>query len=288
MILDRIWSIYEPAMSVLIERIKSIPSVESARTREQRPLLSVSDDGLATIPIVGPMVKGAPDWAMEWYGLAGTGKIREAVEAAAQDKSIKAIVIRIDTPGGSVDGLADLGDSVYRASQIKPTVSQVEGMAASAGYYVASQTQSIRANRMDLVGSIGTRMTLWDTSKMFEDAGIKVLTIDSAPEDRPFKSAGEDGTAITDQQQEDFQRIVDTYFSDFRSAVIRGRRMSNEQFDGIADGRVWPATEAIGLGLIDSVGSINDTMSAIRGGFLASARQRLSNAKLSYLTRAQS
>jgi signal peptide peptidase SppA len=225
--------------------------------------------GVSVIPIVGVMWKDA-----RFRGYADTRAITDSVKAASGDDNVRAIVLRIDSPGGSVDGLAELGDAILSARGVKPVIAQVDGMAASAAYYAASQASRIVAGRMDMVGSIGTRIMLYDFSKYFSEVGIKAIPIDSSPEDRPFKSAAIQGTEITELQQADFQRIVDDYFGDFRNVVIRGRGMSAESFDAVADGRVWVGDEARKVGLIDGLATLGETLAALSGSIAVTDRAR--------------
>lgn len=214
---------------------------------------------IGVVNIFGVLAKGAPEWAEE-YGFLDTLKVTRAITQLTADDRTRAIVLRIDSPGGSVDGLAELGDAVYAARNVKPIVAQVDGMAASAAYYVASQADRIMAGRMDMIGSIGTRLLLFDYSKLFDRIGIRSIPIDSAPEDRPYKSAGAIGTVITDQQVADFQRFINEFFADFKAMVLRGRNMASDAFDAIADGRMWTGPEAMKLGLIDGFATVDATI----------------------------
>ena len=208
---------------------------------------------VAVIDVVGPIVKDGGPWA-EYFGLASSARITRAIHESDADDSIEKIVLNIDSPGGSVDGMFEAGDAVAQAG--KPVVAHVSGVMASAAYYIGARATAIYANRMDLIGSIGVRMTLFDYSAMFEKEGIKAIPIDTGK----FKSAGEMGTEITDDQIEDFQRVVDGYFSDFREVVMAGRKMGAKQWKAVSDGRVWNAPEAIDLGLIDGIKSIDETI----------------------------
>jgi signal peptide peptidase SppA len=214
---------------------------------------------VAVVHVQGPMIKRG-GFVASLCGLSSTLRIRTAFEAAVADDAVAAIMLRIDSPGGSAEGLAELADAIFAARGVKPIVAQVDGMMASAAYLVGSQADAVYAQRMDLIGSIGTRLLLYDWSGYFEEAGVKAIPIDSAPADRPFKSAAAMGTPITEDQVADFQRIVDAFFADFRAAVLRGRGMSDAQFDAVADGRVWPAAEAQRLGLIDGIRTVEATL----------------------------
>jgi capsid assembly protease len=260
-----VWSI-EPNAARQILQFRPLMILEAAMPGENDPQVA---GGIAVISIVGPMMKD-----IKWRGFADTRAIGESVKRAAADDNVRAIVLRIDSPGGSVDGLAELGDAVWAARTVKPVLAQVDGMAAWAAYYVASQASRIVAGRGDMIGSIGVRIMLYDFSKMYEEAGVKALPIDSSPDDRPFKSAAMEGTEITEQHQADFQRIVDTYFADFGRMVQRGRGMSSEAFDAVADGRVWVGEEARAVGLIDGIGTLADTLGALAGSLAVTDRAR--------------
>lgn len=210
----------------------------------------------AVVSLTGVLLKNPPRW-MASYGINGTRPVAITLDLAVADKSIETIVLRIDSPGGSVDGLAELGDKVFSVRQQKKVIAQVDGMAASAAYYVGSQAHEIYAGRMDMVGSIGARSMLYDFSKMFETEGIRPVPIDTGK----FKSAGAMGTKITKEQEADFQRIVDSYFADFLATVLRGRsKLSEKELREVADGRMFLSTEAINLGLIDQVRTMEETL----------------------------
>lgn len=243
-------------LRLFIEQQKKINAAAASDSGEW-PIQKQDKTGI--IQLRGPMLKDAPAWVAK-YGLTSTAKVRQALTRAAADSSIENIILWIDSPGGSVDGIAELADAIFEVRQSKPVLAQVEGMAASAAYYVGSQAEKIYAGRSDLIGSIGVRLMLYDFSRMFENAGIKPIPIDTGK----YKSAGALGTEITEEQQADFQRIVDGYFADFKDAVLRGRPRLRGGFDDIADGRVFQSREAIGLGLIDGIQTIEETLEQFR------------------------
>jgi signal peptide peptidase SppA len=230
-----------------------------------------SVSGVGIVRVMGVMVRRA-DAIDEWFGMAGTDKIREKIEDAAANPNVSTIVMLIDSPGGEVDGLAELADSVRAAAGRKRVIAQVEGMAASAAYMTASQATEIVAGRMDMIGSIGTRLTLFDTSKMAERWGIKAIPIDTGE----FKSTGEFGTPITEAQIEYIRGLVDGYFADFKATVMRGRKMDAAAFAKVSDGRVWLAEDAKKLGLIDGFSTIRGTISRLQAakGFASLNRSR--------------
>lgn len=228
----------------------------------------------AIVSLTGPILKSPPRW-LAAYGIVGTRQVQAALQSAIADKGVESIVLRVDSPGGSVDGLAEFGDFVLAARQVKPVIAQVDGMAASAAYYVASQATKIYAGRMDLIGSIGTRLMLYDFSRAFEKEGVRAIPIDTGK----YKSAGAMGTEITKEQQADFQRLVDAYFNDFVSTIVRGRGMAESQVRKVADGRVFTAAEALELGLIDGIQTIENTLRRASLGIVTQSTPRLTHAR---------
>lgn len=257
---DFLWSVYEPAVGDIgslmrgyAQHITQAPVDDAAR--QGLPVQNVG--GTAVIPLMGLMLRRAGRIG-RMFGLAGTEEVREALNAALEDDDVRQIVLRVDSPGGSVSGLDLLADAINGAD--KPIVAQVEGMAASAAYYVASQADRMYVGRNDLVGSIGTRLMLYDYSKAFEEMGVEAVPIDTGE----YKSAGALGTEITENQRADFQRIVDFYFEDFLETVGRGRNMDREQVREWADGRMFVPREAIKAGLVDGVRTLDETMAEMR------------------------
>lgn len=271
---DNIWFIDPMALAAVRKTIVSADPRASAVDDAERSGLPVTRTGnVAVIRLQGPMLK-SDSYLTRYYGFASTSATRLAVESAQADDNIDTLLLDIDSPGGSVGGIAELGDAVARAAAAKLVVAQVNGMTASAAYWVASQASKIYAGRMDMVGSIGVRMTLVDASEHYEKMGIKVIPIDTGE----HKSAGEFGVALTESQIAEFQRVVDGYFAEFLNAIERGRAMTHEHLKSIADGRMFFAKEAQRLGLIDGIQTLDQTLAALTqtaGRSTAAARNRL-------------
>ena len=256
--LDTYWLI-EPTYFDKIQRFPMAEFVAQMPVEQQElddyALPMQMKGSVAIIRIEGVVTKNPSIFSM-FFGGASSVLIRRAVEQAAADPDVKTIVLFIDSPGGSVDGLAETADAIWMARDSKPIIAQVSGIAASAAYLLASQAHKIFSGRMDMVGSIGTVAILYDFSKLFEQEGIEVVPITTGA----FKAAGAMGTEITEEQRADFQRIVDQYFADFKAMVMRGRRMSEKRVGEVADGRMFLADEAKPLGLIDGIADADTTL----------------------------
>lgn len=223
------------------------------------PITMVGD--VAVIPISGTMVKGA-----SWWGY-NTQDLRASLRDAVANKKVAGIVLDVDSPGGSVDGMAALVDDLQDARRAKPVVAYVEDTAASAAYWAASQADKIIAGRSADLGSIGVYATVVDSSQRAEKMGLKVHVIKSAP----GKAAGAPGTEITEEQLAELQAMVDRSHEDFVASVANGRRMTMERADSLATGKLYSARDAVANGLADSIGRMSDAIDTARQ--LANARR---------------
>ena len=263
------------------------PAAGPAGTAQRDGLPIQVSQGVGVVQLEGIMTR----MIQSRRRIAAMEAVEAAVRSAAADEQVSSILLLINSPGGTVDGLAQLADTVAAAAQQKRVVAQIAGIGASAAYYVATQASEIRAERTNLVGSLGARMLIMDLSRLAKNEGVEAIPIDSAPKERPYKSAGAIGTPITERQQADFQRIVDQFAEDFRQAIMTGRQMGREQLDAIFDGRVWQAGEAVSLGLVDQVQSFRNTLAEMSsassttadGG--GSARQAKAQRRAGYMER---
>lgn len=208
----------------------------------------------AVISIAGVMVKEA-----QYEDETSTPVIAEAVAQAAGDPTVDSILLSIDSPGGSVAGLDELAQTIVAAKALKPVVAQSNGLISSAAYYVASQADKIFAKRMDMIGSIGTRMMLYDFSQMLANFGVRPVPIDTGA----YKSLGAFGTEITEDQTSYLQGIVDSHQKEFAEVVQRGRGFSAKSFAAVADGRLFLGEQALALGLIDAIQKPQETLAAM-------------------------
>lgn len=260
--LHPIWCIEESALNQIVGTSigitpESMPMPESFDVDRFMPMKKVGS--VAIIDIRGPLTKNISFMSF-FFGGTSIELVRRAINAAAGDKDIETIFLHVDSPGGSVDGIAGLVDAIASAVKSKPVIAQVDGMAASAALHAIAGATKIFAHRMDLIGSIGTRMFFVDSSGMFEQQGLKAIPVDTGE----FKSAGADGTVITENQIAHFQHLVDTFESDFEAALRKGRGMTAAKVSAVANGKMFLATEALELGLIDGIQPTDKSIEGLR------------------------
>ena len=208
------------------------------------------EDGRATITIDGPMLTQVPT-LYTLLGIRATDltQTREAV-ASAVAAGAHSITLRINSPGGSVTGTAELADEITaaRAAGVQVTA-EVNGLAASAAYWVASAADTIVATKSSQVGSIGIYAVIPDTSSVVESEGVKLHVVSSGG----AKGGDVDGAPVTEEYLAAMQRLVDSMNANFVEAVMDGRSLTEEQVAAVNTGEVWLADEAKALGLIDDL-----------------------------------
>lgn len=213
-----------------------------------QPLGYETVDGVAYIDIIGPMIDRVPAmWRAFGVEAADLYDVRQAVLAAEHDPKVLRIVLRMDTPGGTVSGTDELANAI--ASTTVPVMVHASGMLASAGMWVASAADNISATPMTAVGSIGVYSVIVDSSKAAEDAGYKVHVVSSGG----VKGAGVDGAPVSDEAIEAERKFISKINDTFVNAVATGRGLSVDAVSAINTGEVWIAADAAALGLIDHV-----------------------------------
>src|SRR5690606_32823581 len=247
-----LWAVYPERFLELFAAVSRYDLVAHVTAAQRQPLEQVrsqaaaaaagADPQIAVVPIIGTLTKRGSS-------LSSSGAmtiLRRQVRALARDSQVDAILLVIDSPGGTSAGTADLANEVRAAAEKKPTWAFVEDLAASAAYWIASQASRVVANdRTALVGSIGTYLGLYDFSAAAAMEGVRPVVIKSGQ----FKAAGFPGTEITDEQRAYWQKIVDDTQAEFSAAVARGRRMELKRVAELADGRAHPAAHAPPVGL---------------------------------------
>jgi signal peptide peptidase SppA len=207
--------------------------------------IEVSGKTIAMIPVVGTLMKSRTS-----TGGTSTVDTRKQIRAATRDSDISGILLRVDSPGGTVAGTDALAQEIRQARRAKPVLAQIEDVGASAAYWVSSQASRVYASSAtSMIGSIGTMLAVR------KGAAGEVALFRSGP----HKGAGMDGE-ITEEQAAHLQTLVDGLQAQFGKAVSEGRRLSPEQLAAVSTGAVWLAEQAHELRLIDGVQPIEKTL----------------------------
>ncbi|MFQ5577098.1 MAG: signal peptide peptidase SppA [Anaerolineae bacterium] len=176
------------------------------------------------------------------------------LKQAGQSPAVKAIVLRVDSPGGGVVA----SDDIYRqvAATDKPVVISMGTTAASGGYYISAPADEIWANRHTLTGSIGVIIQFINIEGFIEEYGIDATVIKSGAN----KDTGSFFRAMTPEEKEIWQTIIDESYNTFVQVIVDGRGLSEETVRKLADGRVYTGRQALELGLIDHLGTLSQAI----------------------------
>ena len=214
-------------------------------------------NAIGVIYISGTIVSGGSGGQLLGNSTAGSHTIMDQIRQAKDDPKIKAVVIRINSPGGSAAASQEIGDEIRKLREAgKIVLTSMGDMAASGGYWIAATTDRIMANSTTLTGSIGVITQLQNLQELYDKLGISFETFTSGP----HKDMGSDSRPLTEEERAIFQEMVDDIFQQFVDVVAQGRGMTEEEVRELADGRIFTGRQALDLGLIDDLGNFHDAL----------------------------
>lgn len=173
-----------------------------------------------------------------------------------KDKKIKAIILRINSPGGAVGPTQEIYREIRRTIKTKKVIASIGGIAASGGYYVASAADSIVANSGAITGSIGVIMEVLRFEDLLKKIGVSIEVIKSGE----FKDIGSPHRELTEREKELLNSLIKDIQSQFVDDVAAGRGLSVDKVRQIADGRIFSGARAKELGLVDRLGNFHDAV----------------------------
>ena len=238
-------------------RGEAIPEAEVLAAQSQRKATGPTPPGgVGLVAIYGTLVQRA-DLMTEYSGGTSTDAVGQQIDALASDSNIKAIVLDVDSPGGSVYGVAELGAKIAAAAEVKKVIAVVNSEAASGAYWIASQASELVVTPSGQAGSIGVFMMHVDSSEALKLAG-QAVTIVKAGERKavgnPYAPLGAEGLA-------EFTEMVDDYYDQFVKAVAQGRDVSMKAVrDGFGKGGMVRAEQAVKEGMADRVGTLDEVL----------------------------
>jgi len=184
---------------------------------------------------------------------------KELIRKARLDKSVKAIVLRVNSPGGSALASDVIWREVSLAKKEKPVVVSMGDVAASGGYYIACNANKVFANASTITGSIGVFSIVPNIESFLKNKiGITTDRVRTGP----FADMGSMDRALTTPEKMFFQASTDSIYNTFKSRVAEGRKRNMEYVDSIAQGRVWTGTRGLNVGLVDEIGTLSDAIKA--------------------------
>ncbi|HXK17006.1 MAG TPA: signal peptide peptidase SppA, partial [Polyangiaceae bacterium] len=217
--------------------------------------------GIALIYVDGDMVDGRsqtiPILGMK---LVGSYTIAESIRKARENPLVGAVVLRIETGGGSAMAADVIWRELERTTKVKPVIVSMGTAAASGGYYIASPATRVFANPLSITGSIGIFYGKADVSELLRKLGVNVEVYKTAPRAdaeslfRPF----------TDEEKTELKRKVWQFYDVFLQRVAEGRKLTKEQVDAVGQGRVWTGEQALAHKLVDELGGLRQALAAAR------------------------
>jgi protease-4 len=220
--------------------IKPLPGLED--------LASGSGGRIAVVYAEGEIVDGEGD-----SGDIGGSRFSRELRKLRQDDDVKAIVLRVNSPGGSASASETIQREIRLAKKVKPVVVSMGSYAASGGYWIAAYGDRIFAEPTTITGSIGVFGVQFDVKKLTNDFGLTFDTVKTGK----FADVISITRPKTPEELEVFQRMVDWIYGEFVGKVAEARKLKRETVEEIAQGRVWSGAEAKKLGLVDELGGLD-------------------------------
>lgn len=238
-----------PVCSCAVLMLTSVASL--GMLGSSQPAAGGRGDAVAIIRVEGAITSSD---SSEFTGAATSGVVIADLEAAAADTAVKAIVLRVDSPGGTVTGSSQIYEVIREYE--KPVVVSMAGLAASGGYQISAPADYIFARSDTFTGSIGVILTLFNAEELIDKIGVDVILFTSGPN----KSMGSTWEDVTPEQQQIFEALIDESYEEFVKIVADGRGMDIAAVRELADGRIYSGRQAVDNGLVDALGNLDDAI----------------------------
>lgn len=210
-------------------------------------------DQVAVIYVQGMMITGGmPDG----FGFSTSENVCKHLRLASDDNNVEAIVLRVNSPGGSLAAAQEIKREIEKAKENKPVVISMGDVAASAAYHISASADRIVANPGTITGSIGVIWVFENKSGYYDEEGIEHWVAKSGE----FKDMGADWRNLTVDEQAYADEVVMEVFSMFVDDVAAGRNMTREEVLNLSDGRIYTGATAMDLGLVDETGNMYDAI----------------------------
>ncbi|MBL0342128.1 MAG: signal peptide peptidase SppA [Bacteroidetes bacterium] len=251
------------------EELRYISLKKYTKSADPAPAKEFTRSKIAVIYALGDIVsgKGKPDQI-------GSESLSETIRKAREDDNIKAVVLRVNSPGGDALASEIIWREMELCRKVKPVIVSMGDVAASGGYYISCNADTIVAQPNTITGSIGVFGLMFNAQKMFNNKlGI---TFDSY-KTGPYSDIGSSVRPLTLAERQIMQNAVERVYSTFTKRVADGRNMPVDQVDSLGQGRVWSGVDAFKLGLVDVLGGLDVAIS------IAAKKAKLDNYRISEL-----
>jgi protease-4 len=206
---------------------------------------------IVVIPLSGTITTG--DSSLFSSSTITPGLVREYLTKAEKDSAVKAIVLRIESPGGEIEPCQEILLEIERVKETMPIVVSMGGTAASGGYYISTSANKIVALPTTQTGSIGVISQLINVEGLLEKLGIQIETFKGGK----YKDMYWGFRKLTPEEEEIMQEMVDEYYEQFIDVVAEGRGLSKDDVRDLATGQLYSGAKAKELGLVDELGDLN-------------------------------
>ena len=232
-----------------IEEKEKIAFVNMGKMKNVKGNTSISDNKIAVVYCVGDIAGGEGD-----DETMGSDRIAETIKKVREDDSYKALVLRINSPGGSALASDVMWREISLCKKKKPVIVSMGAVAASGGFYIAAPADVIVAQPNTITGSIGVFGLMINAKELLNNKlGIKLETVKFGE----FSDLGSPDRPLNEAERKVIQSAIDRVYTDFVKRVSEGRKMTAAQVDSIAQGRVWSGIEAKQVGLVDEFGGLD-------------------------------
>ena len=217
---------------------------------------------VAVLPLFGSIFPRA-NMLTDMSGATSAERFSNQFSALLKDPEVNAIILDVDSPGGSVEGIEELSQKIYDARGQKPIIAVADHLMASAAYHIGSAADEIVASPSSELGSIGVFAVHEDYSVALQNEGVKISLISEGK----YKTEGNPYEPLGDEAKAAIQKMVAEYYDAFVSSVARNRGVNAAIVrNGFGEGRVVSAQEAVKLGMADSIGTLEQTIERFLGG----------------------
>lgn len=245
----------------LVAAFVVIDKAEAAKKTQNREMelsklsgLGKKKNSVAVISLYGGISQGSSSRSWD----RGSQQTARRIRAAAEKKEVKAIVLDINSPGGTVGAVQEIYSAILKAKaeHKKPFIARFGEVSASGGYYVAAACDKIVSHPGTITGSIGVIFSVGNAEGLMKKIGYKSDAIKSGK----FKDIGSMTREMTPEERRLLQEMIDDSYDQFVGAVAQGRKMPVEQVKALADGRIFTGRQALQAGLVDSLGDMQDAL----------------------------